>query len=127
MKLRNLVAGVAALIAVAGSTRSAWAVFITCTPIGVDSITADASGATNRVHVECSAPTNDGGNNITFYAMPVKDAAAANRFLSLATTAITTGRTLAIEFTPGKSTDLTGANFGCAAGNCRYVTSLVLR
>src|SRR3954463_5386952 len=110
--IRSLVAGAAALLVIALSP-AAFATVISCTPVGVAEIHGDNSGATNRVHVQCSAATVDAGANVVYYAIPVKDPAIAARTLSLATTAITAGRTLTIEFITGKSTDMSGAAFGC--------------
>src|SRR4051812_28730376 len=124
--IRSLVAGAAALLVIALSP-AAFATVVSCTPVGVAEIHGDSSGATNRVHVQCSVATPDAGGNIVYYAIPVKDAAIAARTLSLATTAITAGRTLSIEFTSGKNTDLTGASFGCASTNCRFLVAVTLK
>lgn len=78
-----------------------------CTPTAVGAFPG-------RVHIRCN-PAAPGA--ISYFAVCVSnDAANANRFLSLFTTAKATGKNLAVYYTPS---DTTGTACGCAAGDCR--------
>ena len=122
--LKMLLMGAAALLIMAVA-KPALAVNFTCTPLQVGSFEGGAPN--NRVHVLCTTSTPDAGNNIFFFAVPAADTAYANRFISIATAALTTGRTLVIGFTSGKSTDLNNAAFGCLSTDCRYASSIIIQ
>ncbi len=69
-----------------------------------------------RLHVRCSQTVNDGGDIIRFWAVSTANAQHANRFLTLAASALVSGRNLKMSYTPG---DTSGAAFGCQANDCR--------
>jgi hypothetical protein len=69
-----------------------------------------------RIHVKCSTSTTDGSAAIWFWAISTSDAQKANRFLSTASTALVSGRSLRFSFNPG---DTAGVSFGCLAKDCR--------
>ena len=121
--LKVLLVGAVGLLVVTFA-KPAMAVTFTCTPLGVAAFEPGAPN--NRVHVQCTTSTPDAGNNVSFFAVPASDTAYANRFISIATTAITTGRALILTFTSGKSTDLNGAAFGCLQTDCRYAVAITL-
>jgi hypothetical protein len=76
----------------------------------------------NRVHVKCSVAAPGG---ILFFAVPITagNAADVDRFVNMASTAITSSRSLSVVF---DSTDLSGAAWGCATANCRRPSGYVL-
>lgn len=69
-----------------------------------------------RVHVRCLEPELDGGSEIWFWAVSTANPDHANRFLTLATTALVSGRSLIFGYTAG---DTSGTGFGCQADDCR--------
>jgi hypothetical protein len=73
-----------------------------------------------RVHVRCATPTRDPstGEMIVFLAISTSDATFANRFLSVATSAIVSGRRFLGDFVSG---DTSGADFGCGRADCRKI------
>ena len=83
----------------------------TCTPDGV-------MAADNRIHVRCA---NAAPGGIYFFAYPTSDSPKASRILSILSTALASGRTLTITYDPS---DTSGADFGCAAGDCRTIISV---
>src|SRR6187549_68250 len=98
-----IVAGVAGLL-VAVSTAKLLAAtgdhaYFTCSPSTV-AVTNDAS-PNQRITVGCTTAVMDGTDSIIYFAVPASDAAYANRFLTLATTALTAGRTLTIGYQIG--------------------------
>jgi len=121
-----IVAGVAGLlVAVSTAKLLAAQAFFTCTPSTV-AATNDPS-PNQRVTVVCTSAVVDGTDSIIYFAVPAADTAYANRFLTLATTALTAGRTLSIGYDFGKSTDLNNVAFGCASSNCRYARQINLQ
>jgi hypothetical protein len=96
--------------AAAGSQASAAPDVFTCTPTGV-------AAYTNRVHVRCSTAAPPGG--IYYFAVSTANSASASRFLSIFTTAMVTGKTVRIHYTPS---DTSGTAFGCLASDCRTAT-----
>jgi len=99
----------ATLLLALALTPAAQADDITCTPLEV-------SVFPERVHVRCTTAVGDGGDSIIFWAVSTADADNANRFITLATTALVAGRDLVLGYTPG---DTSGTVFGCGANNCR--------
>lgn len=107
--LSGFVLAVASLALVLGaSIGSAHAASASCTP-------ADVTVFTSRIHIRCSQGTADGANTIYYFAVPTTDATFANRFMTIATTALVSGRRFVINFTSGAS----GASYGCLASDCR--------
>src|SRR6266567_3302497 len=74
-----------ALVSTMALSASALAVDFNCTPTTVGVFT-------NRIHVQCTTSTTDGSSVISFFAVPVTDAQFANRFLTMASTALAAGR-----------------------------------
>ena len=70
----------------------------------------------SRIHIRCAEGIKDGAATITFWAVSTRDAQWANRFLSLGSTALVSGRHMRFTFTPG---DTSGTAFGCLAQDCR--------
>ena len=75
--------------------------------------------------MRCATALSD-GDSVIYFAVPASDAAYANRFVTLATTALTAGRTLTIGYDFGKATDLNNVAFGCVASSCRYARQINL-
>ena len=101
------------LVLVAG-TASAAPVWVDCTPANVGTFA-------NRVHVKCTATV---GGGIQFFAVASTDTGYANRFMSLASSAIVSGRTLQIFYDPA---DTSGSTFGCGTGDCRKALGIVIQ
>lgn len=78
----------------------------------------------NRIHVTCTGAPTANGSTIYFWAVSTSNAETANRFLSMASTALVAKRTMAMSYT---TTDTSGASFGCAASDCRNVWAFELR
>lgn len=95
--------------------------------VGIASTPANAASASctptdvtvfkSRIHVRCSAGTADSANTIYFFAVPTTDATRANRFMTIATSALVAGRRVVINFTSGSS----GASYGCQTSDCRPI------
>lgn len=76
----------------------------------------------NRVDVQCTtAPTDD--TSVYYFAVPTTDAGNAARYLSLFTTARITGKVIYLTYTAG---DISGAAWGCQAGDCRAISGVRL-
>lgn len=116
MRRRTLVLAITLLMAAAIATPALAATF-TCTPV-------DVTAYSGRVHVKCSSPADDGGSMIYFWAVSTGDQENANRFLTLAVSALVSGRQLVLAYTPG---DTSGVPFGCQAADCRVPISISLR
>lgn len=84
-----------------------------CTPSGVMAYSTGSA----RVHVQCAAPVG----NISYFAVSGADAAVAARILSVASTALVSGRTLTIWYDPA---DLSGQNIGCQNTDCRLILGI---
>jgi len=115
MRRRKLVLGVT-LILVGAIASPALAATFTCTPV-------DVTAFVGRVHVKCSSPADDGGSMIYFWAVSTGNQETANRFLTLAVSALVSGRQLVLAYTPG---DTSGVPFGCQAADCRVPISISL-
>jgi len=116
-RLQMLLMGAVAL-AVFAVAKPAFAVAFLCTPDEVAVVDVGTNNAANRVHVHCTTSVSD-GTNVFYFAVPSYNAAYANRLMSLATTAISTGRPLLIQFNAGQNKDPQGVDFGCLATDCR--------
>jgi hypothetical protein len=94
-----------------GATRaSAAETAVICSPTGV----ATFSG---RIHVRCGQSFS----GIAFFAYRSSDSAGAARYMSMATSALISGRNVRIFYDPA---DLTGASIGCQTSNCRLLRGL---
>jgi len=100
------------LILVAGTSSAA--VWVDCTP-------ANVATFANRVHVKCTATF---GGGIQYFAVASSDTAYANRFQSLASSALVAGRTVSILYDPA---DLSGGAFGCSTNDCRRAQGIAIR
>lgn len=83
----------------------------------------DVYDAGNRVHVRCTCSYDAPGTSdkIWYFAVPTSDADRANRFTNMGVAALTHDYRLYIRW---RSTDYSGANWGCAKSNCRAVRSI---
>lgn len=97
-----------ALLSFVASTSPGHAGAADCAP-------ADVTVFNERIHVRCADKTTDGTNAIYFFAVPTTDATRANRFMTLAISALVSGRRVTINFTNGAS----GASYGCQVADCR--------
>ena len=104
-----------ALLTALGS--SAVAADFTCTP-------TEVSVYSNRIHVKCSVAQPDGSASIWYWAVPSTDPQWTNRFVAITSTALVSGRTLLLRYTPG---DATGQSFGCLSHDCRQVYMFAVR
>src|SRR2546423_3272172 len=96
------------------AASAAAAVWVDCTPANVASFA-------NRVHVKCSASF---GGGVQYFAVASTDTAYANRFQSLASSALVAGRTVSIFYEPA---DITGAAWGCQANDCRRALGIAIK
>lgn len=78
----------------------------------------------SRIHVHCTT----GRNGIVYFALGTRrtteEKEFANRALSLASSALVSGRSLAIRFDPN---DLSGSAIGCLNVDCRLINTIYLR
>jgi hypothetical protein len=109
--------GVGLMLLTAPGHASAGIVDFICTP-------TEVAVYPNRIHVACSATQPDGGANIRFWAVPVTDQQWANRFMSITSTALVSGRTLVLRHTAG---DVSGQSFGCLSQDCRQAIMFSVR
>jgi len=95
----------------AGATRaSAAETSVICTPTGVATFAS-------RIHVRCAQSFS----GIVFFAYRSTDSAGAARYMSVATSALISGRQVRIFYDPA---DLTGASIGCQNNDCRLLRGL---
>jgi hypothetical protein len=83
---------------------------VICTPTGVATFSS-------RIHVRCAQSFS----GIVFFAYRSSDSAGAARYMSIATSALISGRNIRIFYDPA---DLTGAGIGCQTHDCRLLTGL---
>ena len=74
----------------------------------------------DRVHVRCDQPKKDAGKEIYFFAVSTKNAETADRFMTLAATALVSGRQFVVNFSAG---DTSGQSFHCQPWDCRRAES----
>jgi hypothetical protein len=86
-------------------------------------VVADVSAFSNRVHVRCS---NSETLHATYFAVPTASTSEAARFLTMGTTALTTGRVLHIEAKIAAWTGDGSEDFGCLVKDCRRALAVVL-
>jgi len=77
-----------------------------------------------RIHLRCQDTLNDGSSTIRFWSVATTDADHANRFLSTATTAIVSGRSVILKYTPG---DTSGTVFNCKSDDCRKIWGILIQ
>lgn len=94
-----------------------------CTPIEVASIYNPNGTSAARIHVRCSSTVYDGGRYIRFFAVPWSNADRADRFLTMASTAMVSGRSLRVTFVKG---DTSGNSWGCSLTDCRQAMAVSL-
>jgi arabinogalactan endo-1,4-beta-galactosidase len=90
-------------------------------PVWVDCTPGKVATFPSRVHVECTATV---GGGILFFAVASSDTGYANRFMSLASSALVAGRTLRVFYDPA---DTSGTAFGCGAADCRRAQGIALQ
>lgn len=83
---------------------------VICTPTGVATFPS-------RVHVRCAQSFS----GIAFFAYASSDSAGAARTMSVATSALISGRNVRIFYDPA---DQSGAGIGCQTGDCRLIRGL---
>ena len=73
-----------------------------------------------RIHVKCSNPIEHGQHTIKYISIDTNDKNKANRFTSLATTAVVSGITFRVKMSgdPDKNPS------GCSFSDCRYPTRI---
>ncbi len=111
-RIARLALTAGALLAFGASASPAHAGTASCVP-------ADVTVFNERIHVRCSDKTTDGASAIYYFAVPTSDATRANRFMTMAMSALVSGRRLNINFTNGAS----GASYGCQVADCRPADS----
>lgn len=113
---RSIAAGALILATSAGEAR-AQTVVHNCKPVEVASMD-------NRIHIRCAVASGA----IVYFALGTtrnaNETAFALRALSLASTALVSGRNLAIRFDPNNTT---GTAVGCLASDCRLIETIFLR
>ncbi|NVJ02080.1 hypothetical protein HV824_28715 [Myxococcus sp. AM009] len=91
---------------------------LTATPALADSascVPTNVAVFSNRIHVKCAASVAGG---IWFFALASSDTAFMNRTLTLLTTALASGRTLAVDYNPSSTA---GTSVGCLSSDCRLI------
>ena len=77
----------------------------------------------DRIHVQCSNPIKHGPNTVRYISISTRDKDKANRFMSLATTAVVSGVNFRVKMSgqPAKNPP------GCSFKDCRYPLRFGLR
>ena len=83
---------------------------VICTPTGVATLAS-------RIHIRCAQSFS----GIVFFAYGSSDSAGAARYMSMATSALISGRNVTIIYDPA---DLSGASIGCQTSDCRLLRGL---
>lgn len=83
---------------------------VICTPTG-------AATFSNRIHIRCAQSFS----GVVFFAYRSSDSAGAARYMSMATSALISGRNVRIFYDPA---DLSGTNIGCLTSDCRLLQGL---
>jgi hypothetical protein len=111
MKIKYLaLAGLAFGMLTTGSAVFAANKSVICTPTGVATFP-------NRIHVRCSQSFS----GIVFFAYRTSDSAGAARNMSMATSALISGRNVRIFYDPA---DQSGSKIGCNVKDCRLLQGL---
>lgn len=93
-------------------------------PTWYQCVTPDQVAAfTNRVHVHCTNVTGPTTVTARWFAVSTADSAMASRFMSIIQSAVLTTQPLYLYIDPN---DLSGADFGCAIGDCRRLWGVEL-
>jgi hypothetical protein len=100
-------AAVAILCGLTAGTAPAQAAIIKCQP-------DEVAVWSNRIHVRCEAAVA----GVSYFAVPVSDAAHAARMLSVISTAVVAGRAMLLTYEPS---DTSGTSIGCPISNCRLL------
>ena len=104
----------ALLLAAAVSDASAGGAWSDCVPVLTGTFA-------NRIHVKCAASVSGG---IVWFAVDNAKVDYANRFMSMANTALVSGKTLSVYYDPA---DTSGSAFGCDASDCRKAIGINMR
>ena len=112
MKANHLVllVGLVSGLLIGASRASAAETAIICTPTGVATFSS-------RIHIRCAQSFS----GIVFFAYESSDSAGAARYMSMATSALISGRDVWIFYDPE---DLSGAHIGCQTSDCRLLLGL---
>jgi len=112
MKAKYLVllAGLVCGLLIEATRVSAAETSVICTPTGV----ATFSG---RIHIRCAQSFS----GVFYFAYSSSDSAGAARYMSMATSALISGRNVRIFYDPG---DQSGASIGCRTNDCRLLRGL---
>lgn len=111
MNIKYLVlAGLALGMLSTGGVAIAAQKSVICTPTGVATFP-------KRIHVRCSQSFS----GIVFFAHRSNDSAGAARNMSMATSALISGRNVRIFYDPA---DQSGSNIGCNVKDCRLLQGL---
>lgn len=124
-KLKLFVASIALTAAVLASSVS-FANDHVCTPTEVSVIYVQGS-STNRVHVRCSTAAQGYFSQYWYFAVPWSNAELSKRFLSMATTALVSGRKIKMSFSLPSSGYAPEAAWGCAMNDCRQPWAFTLQ
>ncbi len=114
MKRAIRILSVLCFLILAAGTAGAATVWVDCTP-------ANVATFASRVHVMCTASF---GGGIQYFAVASSDTAYANRFMSLASSALVAGRTVGIFYDPA---DTSGSAWGCQANDCRRAQGIAIK
>ena len=94
-----------------GATRaSAAATSVICTPAAVATFSS-------RIHIRCAQSFS----GVVFFAYKSSDSAGAARYMSMATSALISGRSVRVFYDPA---DQSGASIGCQTSDCRLLLGL---
>ena len=112
MKVKCLVllAGLACGTLIGTHGASAAETAVICTPTGVATFP-------NRIHIRCAQSFS----GVVFFAYGSSDSAGAARYMSMATSALISGRNARIFYDPA---DQSGASIGCRTTDCRLLRGL---
>ena len=121
MVLKFTAVGTAASIALLASLAHASFQQFTCT-------IADVAVFPDRIHVHCSNfATNGSANTINFFAISTTDAAVADRFLTLAATAVSGSRPVIIAYDTVYANHSFSNVSSCDQSNCRIPYQFALQ
>lgn len=84
--------------------------WVSCTPKSVATYSS-------RIHIRCAQSFS----GIVFFAYRSSDSAGAARYMSMATSALISGRNVRVLYDPA---DRSGAQIGCQVGDCRLLRGL---
>jgi hypothetical protein len=112
MKAKHLVllAGLVCGLLIGAIRASADETSVICTPTGVATFSS-------RIHIRCAQSFS----GVIFFAYRSSDSKGAARYMSMATSALISGRNVWIFYDPA---DLSGAKIGCQTSDCRLLRGL---